>query len=671
MPLSNKKEKFLKILVFVGLLTLIIVIFSQKIEFTAVDLGRHLENGRLLWSEPELLFKNFYSYSEADHPFVNHHWLSGLIFYGIYLLGGFKLLSIFNALVVLMAFILAFGLARKKAGFYLSALLSIPVIFLLSQRVEVRPEFFSYLLIFLVWAIIEKVEENKNYRLLWWLAPIFLIWANLHIYFFVGLALLGATVVAHSLPLLLRGYDDLQSLWRRVWQAAKPWVWGLGTAILACLFNPHTWRGLFYPFNIFQSYGYEIAENKSVFYLENLQINPNFSLFKLLLFLLFLSWLAYFILERKASWRPLFFSLLFALLGLLASRNLAIFSLASLVLISANLSWLSPLLKEQIIFWRRYDYEKIRLFGLIFLVVLLVFANVYLFFDASSSYKFIKNARGWGLAAASTDSIEFFRQENLSGPIFNNYDLGSALIFWFPGQKAVFVDNRPEAYSPEFFSRIYRPLQSDPAAWEKYSAQYNFQAIYFSHTDTTPWAQQFLRQRLLDPAWALVYFDPYVVILLKRSEANTAAIKKNALDAWGFRRRLRQLVSDSNRRGQLQLASLAENAKQPDLAEEIYREILRRQPNNALVMAALAYLYSSSSDRSTFLNSFSYFKSALQAGYRLPGVYNQMGLNYWSLGEYKNAESSWRKALKLERGNESAVYYLNQVKQLRLQGKLP
>ncbi|MFA5023725.1 MAG: hypothetical protein WC523_02085 [Patescibacteria group bacterium] len=666
-----KIEKLLKSLIFIGLLALVVIIFSQKIEFTSVDLGRHLENGKIVWQNQDVLFKNFYSYTEPDFRFVNHHWLGGVIFYAVYLAGGFKLLSVFNILIILAAFVLAFRLAQKRAGFYLTALLAIPAIFLLSQRVEIRPEIFSYLFIILTWLILEKAARRQNYRLLWWLAPLFVVWANIHIYFFIGLVMFAAQVFAEFLPPLIKEIKNLKIGLRAGWRAAKPWFIKFIIVALACLINPNTWRGLLYPFNIFKNYGYEVAENKTVFYLEHLMINPNFSLFKILLFLLILSWLAYFVFQKKIRFFDLFLTVFFSLLALFASRNLAIFGLIAWILIAANLVEPWHFLKDNLSFLKPASRAILRLYLAIAIFLIIIIGLVYLIFDARGNNNFIKSSWGWGLYQGNANSAQFFKENKLSGPILNNYDVGSALIFWLDGQEKVFVDNRPEAYSPEFFAATYRPLQTDQLKWQAVNEKYQFKTIYFSHVDSTPWAQQFLSRILKDDNWALVYFDEWAVILLNKQIYSAEEIKKLTIDSWSFRQKFRGLDARTDLRNKFHLAALAEEAGQPDLAEEIYREILIKDPDNSQALAALGYLYANRGDREALLISLKYLAQSLATGYKIPGIYNQMALDNWQLGEYQKAEANWRSALKLERNNNSAVYYLEQIRQLKLQGVLP
>jgi hypothetical protein len=124
------------------------------------------------------------------------------------------------------------------------------------------------------------------------------------------------------------------------------------------------------------------------------------------------------------------------------------------------------------------------------------------------------------------ESAKFFVENDVQGPIFNNYDIGSYLIFrLFPSER-VFVDNRPEAYSVSFLKDVYRAMQRDEELWKKMEQRFQFNVIYFSRRDRTPWAKPFLVRRMQDASWAPVYADRYALILVKRTEANRELIRR-------------------------------------------------------------------------------------------------------------------------------------------------
>jgi hypothetical protein len=121
-------------------------------------------------------------------------------------------------------------------------------------------------------------------------------------------------------------------------------------------------------------------------------------------------------------------------------------------------------------------------------------------------------------------SAEFFKEQNIKGPIFNDYDIGGYLIFNLYPEK-VFVDNRPEAYTVDFFEN-YKLMQTDSLKWKEMDEKYQFNSIFFSHRDYTPWAQAFLISRIQDSTWAPVFVDGYNIIFLKRNEQNKEIITK-------------------------------------------------------------------------------------------------------------------------------------------------
>jgi hypothetical protein len=663
-------EKILKILLSVGLFLLVALIFSQQISFTSLDLGRHLENGRVVWQNPPVLFTNFYSYTEPNFPFINHHWLAGVIFYGLYLLGGFKLLSVFNILLALAIFGLAWFLARRESVFYVASFLSLPVIFLLSERTDIRPELLSYLFILLTWLIIERTRADHAYRRLLWLAPLFLIWVNCHIYWFLGLALVAWAAAADFLPAFFKNAADLKTRWQSGWRAAQNWIKYLLLLAAVCLLNPNTWRGWLYPFNIFQNYGYDIAENKTIFYLSHLMIDYNFIIVKGLLVLLVVTWVLDIWLSRKLRLFPAGLTLMFAGLGLFATRNISLFGLAALVLISGNLVSLknywsartAALELSSFAYWRYATAGALGLF--------IIASGVYLVSNFSSQQDFIHNSFGLGVAGSGAESAQFFTSHGLSGPVFNNYDIGSALIFWLYPRTKVFVDNRPEAYSAKFFTDIYKPMQTDPAVWQKVSAQYKFKTIYFAYTDSTPWAQQFVSYILRDQDWALVYFDESTIILVNKKLNDPTLVQSLSLTDSAFQMRLNALAAASDLRGRFNLAALAEQAGETGLAQAIYQHILWEFPDNRQALGALGSLLAAQADEIDLRAALTYFNLARRAGYELPGLYDQMGLVYWQLGNYQSAEDNWRAALKLDRQDASALYYLGQVNDLRQAGKL-
>jgi len=141
----------------------------------------------------------------------------------------------------------------------------------------------------------------------------------------------------------------------------------------------------------------------------------------------------------------------------------------------------------------------------------------------------LKNRTRFLKKATCMDPFSTTTISGVIGPILNNYDIGSYLIFYLPEEEKVFVDNRPEAYSVSFFKDIYIPMQSDETVWHQIRERYQFNVIYFNRHDRTPWAQPFLIRRIKDPDWAPVYADAYTLILVRRTSENQSIIERHEL----------------------------------------------------------------------------------------------------------------------------------------------
>ena len=129
-----------------------------------------------------------------------------------------------------------------------------------------------------------------------------------------------------------------------------------------------------------------------------------------------------------------------------------------------------------------------------------------------------------GLVPNVNASAEFFKKNGLRGPIFSNYDIGGYLIYHLGGREKVFVDNRQEAFPPDFFRHVYIPMQQDPEVWKKMDEKYGFNIIYFYRHDMTPWGQSFLIDRVKDQQWAPVFVDDYAIIFARRGSIDQGII---------------------------------------------------------------------------------------------------------------------------------------------------
>lgn len=471
---------------------------AHPINLVTADLGRHIKNGELIIKgDFSILKRNLYSYTYPDFAATNHHWLGGVVLYLVWKFFGVAGSHIFFILLSLAAFYIFFVVAQSRAGPGWAGLLSVLTIPLLLERNEIRPEVFSYIFsgIFL-WLLFKYRRGEISWKKLWILPLVQVLWVNLHIYFFLGPVIVGAFL--------------LENLIFKATRAAKHLTLILALILLADLINPFGLKGVLAPLNIFNNFGYRLAENQPVWFIEKLLPNPNYLIFKIAFLILILSLAARIMRFRfYAGLIPdAIFALGFSLAGWLAIRNFAIFGLFALPLIASNLAAVFKLKPEN-----EHWLNRTALTTLALVVVIILSGELKAVYPRQQDLRL-------GLEKDNYKALDFFKANKLAGPIFNNYDIGSYLIYGLYPQEKVFVDNRPEAYPAEFFSKTYIPMQADKKVWDENNALYKFNAIIFSYRDYTPWGQTFFARILNDPEWKAVFADDRVVIFLKDNKTN-------------------------------------------------------------------------------------------------------------------------------------------------------
>ena len=467
------------------------LLFSLKIDLFTADLGRHIKNGEFVFKNPAVLSQNFYSYTNTNYPFLNHHWGSGVVFYLINRIFGFKGSGVFYAAISALTTIVFFLSAKKNANLFIAGLALVLALPLLLYRGEVRPEAFSYLFCGVFYSLL---KTKKKYFLL---PAVMLFWVNLHVYFFLGFFLIGLFI--------------LEDIFKKEFADLKKLLTIAVLCLLASLVNPAGIKGLLYPLHIFDQYGYRLLENQSIFFLKRILGDYPVGIYFFIGFLIFVVSFLYSIFKTwKINLSNFILSLFVSCLALKAVMNFSLFGFFLIPLMSENLKELKLSKKESINN---------------FLFLILSSLLVPTLFLIKPKFWFSKNF-GFGLKNNNLQAADFFQKNNLKGPIFNNYDIGGYLIYFLFPQEKVFVDNRPEAYPVEFFTKTYVPMQENEDIWQKQSEKYAFNAIFFYYRDLTPWAQTFLLNRIADENWVPVYVDQSAIILVKNNELNKDLIKK-------------------------------------------------------------------------------------------------------------------------------------------------
>lgn len=200
------------------------------------DLWHHLARGRVMAAEGRLLNEDQFTYTVPGKHFQDVNWLSQLVFYHLYRLGGLELLQAVNGLVLAATVTLLVGLSWRKArSLLLAGGIGVFAFLGLWQLFLIRPQTFSLLLFVLLYAALEGAERRRWLLLV---PPCLLaLWVNLHGGFPIGLVLIGCTLFAAA----------VEESWRQGRGVlCDRWVWALAgclvAACLATLVNPYGWR---------------------------------------------------------------------------------------------------------------------------------------------------------------------------------------------------------------------------------------------------------------------------------------------------------------------------------------------------------------------------------------------------------------------------------------------
>lgn len=484
---------------------------AYPINLEAIDLGRLLMTGEIILRTPSLLpdilYTNFFTYTYTDFAIVNHHWFGAVLLRLFFKLGGFVPLHLFYIAMHLVTLGIYFRVAQKLSNTWVALAVSLPLIILLGERMEIRPEGFAYLLSGItLWILSEYAAERLQEKWLWLLPMIMVFWTNIHVSFPIGLLFIGA----FTLSALLRAHNNQEYT-----PQAKKLLMIFGCSILATLVNPSGIWGALYPFLILQNHGLLIVENQSVLFLENRGLSKvSFLFLKIATVFLILGTAS--LIQKKRLQEILPYLLIAIPLTGLAWFGARHITSAGFILIPTFACMFVLLLDE---------YEKVR--GS-FMPTLLASTLVLCAMIGGIMNVPLLSRRpiAIGLNPNSSRAAEFIIMNQIPGPIFNNFDVAGYLTYYLYPTEKTFVDNRPEAHPADFFTKVYTPMLKDSAFWKGVDQEFSFNMIVLYYKDRAEWIPEFIQARLKDPQWVPVYADGSVVVFVRNSLQNSAVTSR-------------------------------------------------------------------------------------------------------------------------------------------------
>jgi len=185
----------------------VIGIHALKLKYCVIDydIWWHLKVGDWIVEHLAVPHTGILSRTAADRPWVAYSWGYEVLLSRAYDWFGLIGIGLFGSLLTVgVAYCVYWMLRRLSGRFWLAAILAGIVCAAFLFNVMPRPVFFSMMLYCGTLVLLLQAQRSGRVEPLYWLPPLLLLWANLHIQFIYGLFAIGLFV----------GVNLLETAWK-------------------------------------------------------------------------------------------------------------------------------------------------------------------------------------------------------------------------------------------------------------------------------------------------------------------------------------------------------------------------------------------------------------------------------------------------------------------------
>ena len=173
-------------------LLLLIIAIADAGQLTDPDLWGHIRFGKAALAQHTVMLHDSFSYTAFGRFFGNHEWLTDIVMATVYNHLGIVGLKLWKFSCVAATFLcLGLALAETGATFAVQSNILLAAALAIMPQMQYRPQLFTFLFFAGMIAILAR-HYYRGSAPLWILAPIMLLWVNLHGGFVIGIAALGA-----------------------------------------------------------------------------------------------------------------------------------------------------------------------------------------------------------------------------------------------------------------------------------------------------------------------------------------------------------------------------------------------------------------------------------------------------------------------------------------------
>ena len=441
-PAPNRRfsERSIRLAILLILLYLILPV-QALLPINDPDVWWRFRVGEWIVQNHAVPFVDYYSAYDAGKPWIEYSWLFALLMYRLHAQFGLVAIAYF---IVAMALAISAAVHQLIRGSGLSIFAEVAFVgaALASMKslMTPRPWLITIFFFGIELLIIDRVRRGGRSRELWILPPLFAIWANFHIQFVYGLAVIFLLVLEAPLATVfnrLGWHIDVPPSPHRVGLIAA-------ACVAATFLTPY--HVLLYR-QIFDYMGGQtgIFQNIS-------ELHPMFFRSPGDWLVLFLALSAAFALGWRQKWTP-YPTLLLIMGAFLAFR--ARRDVWALVIIATSVISESARIFRSAIDARLSKRQ-------VALCAAAVLAALCLVGAARQISE--KNLQAVVQSIYPLDAVNYVKQHQLPGPLFNDYDWGGFILWSLPSLPVV-MDGRVNLYGDEKFERSMNTWQGGKG-WE-------------------------------------------------------------------------------------------------------------------------------------------------------------------------------------------------------------
>ena len=461
--------------IYLGIVALYLGVFSSSA--ADPDLWGYLAFGRLFWENGSFPYHDVFSYTPTKTIWIYHEWLTGILFFPVYKIFGAGGLQLLKYLLGMTTVGLVYATAIRRKARPIFALLAL---ILAGNLIKfgyspVRAQVFTFLFFILSLYLLDNARTYKNWKYLWWLVPIELVWCNLHGGFVVGLGMIGLYALGEA-------FSGRKYL---------PYAAILLIATLVTFINPYGYEYWGYMAQAVLMPRPEIGEWNNVF---SAVLSGEYRGYGILYVIVFLVSVPLILWYPKRDLTAGIVLSVTAIMGFLHIRHILFFALAFGAYLPVVLTEFWESLKSDPEIVKRYS--RFRMIGLTLIILIVCYAV------GSSFFRFVSGTP-FDLRASSryypVGAVEVIKKYNLKGNILPYFEWGEYLLWTLYPDSKVGMDGRYETVYKDEVCRDYFDFLFARENWR------NFLNKYPPHMVLVRSESKISSLLANDPDWSLAY----------------------------------------------------------------------------------------------------------------------------------------------------------------------